>query len=356
MKNPFRYGTVVDGEYFTDRFEELQSISRLLDSDNHLVLISPRRFGKSSLVQKAVRQNCRPYSMLNLQNVGSVEDRGAKLLKGVFKLYPLEKAKHYISHFRFVPTLSINPMNDGIDVAFQPSMNANVMLEDVLALIEKVGAEGKKLIVIFDEFQEILQISKGLDKQLRSFMQMHNHVNYIILGSQESMMQEIFERKKSPFYHFGLLMRLSKIPYSDFHLYITQRLSTVMGSACEATADEILSFTNLHPYYTQQLASQVWELAYYEKARGNLVERAIEKLTLSHDLDFERLWVNFNRMDKRIVIALCSGKNPLQDRMIATSTAYSSIKRLIKKGFVIQADHYEMEDPFFARWIQRNVL
>ena len=67
MKNPFKFGTIVEGEYFTDRDDELQQIKQLLNSDNHLILISPRRFGKSSLVKKAVTQVARPCISLNLQ-------------------------------------------------------------------------------------------------------------------------------------------------------------------------------------------------------------------------------------------------------------------------------------------------
>ena len=74
MTNPFKLGTLVDDEFFTDRVSELESIQRMLDSENHLVLISPRRFGKSSLVAKAVKASGRPSISLNLQNMLSIED------------------------------------------------------------------------------------------------------------------------------------------------------------------------------------------------------------------------------------------------------------------------------------------
>ena len=81
MKNPFKYGTIVEDEFFTDRISELKEIHRLLDSENHLILISPRRFGKSSLVAKAIRELKRPSLSLNLQNVINVEDFASKLLR-----------------------------------------------------------------------------------------------------------------------------------------------------------------------------------------------------------------------------------------------------------------------------------
>lgn len=80
MKNPFKYGTIVKDDYFTDRVEELQVIHRTLESDNHLVLISPRRFGKSSLVARAVKESGRPCLSLNLQNVINEDDFASKIL------------------------------------------------------------------------------------------------------------------------------------------------------------------------------------------------------------------------------------------------------------------------------------
>ena len=351
MKNPFKFGTIVEDEFFTDRTDELQYIQRVMDSENHLVLISPRRFGKSSLVVKVAKQMGRPFLFLNLQKVISTQDLAAKLLKEVFKLYTWEKVKHMMSHFHFVPTISANPITNGIDVSFHPSSDANVLLEDAMALIEKVSTPERKLIVILDEFQEIMQISKGLDKQLRAIMQMQKGLNYILLGSQESMMTEIFERKKSPFYHFGTLMRLNKIPHQDFLEYIDERLSPVLANESVAVSNEILRLTNCHPYYTQQLASQVWELAKYEGMDDGVVNEAVERITSNHDLDFERLWVKFNKMDKQTLQYICRGENPLQNRQWATSTTYSALKRLMKMGYVIRSEKYEVEDPFFKRWI-----
>ena len=356
MKNPFKFGTLVDDEFFTDRVSELESIQRMLDSENHLVLISPRRFGKSSLVAKAVKASGRPSISLNLQNMLSIEDFASKILRELFRLYPLERIKHLMTHFRIVPTVSTNPITNGVDVSFQPVINGIVLLEDAMALLEKVSTEDKKLIVVFDEFQEIMNIRKGLDKQLRSIMQEQQHLNYILLGSQESMMTEIFERKKSSFYHFGMLMHLDKIPYKDFYEYLLERLTPVLPGQAEPVCESILAVTSCHPYYTQQLASQVWELANYESISSQVVETAVGRLVNIHDLDFERLWIGFNRMDKRIMQSLCSQQNPFQNRQLPTSTTFSAIKRLMAAGYVIRTEAYEVEDPFFKHWIIERQL
>lgn len=354
MANPFKFGTVVDEPYFTDRVNELAQIEHVLDSPNHLVLISPRRYGKSSLVRKAVKKSGRTAVFVNLQMAVDAEDLASLLLKEVFRSHRWEKVKHLMTHFRFTPTFSTTPTGDSIDISFQPSVDTTVVLEDVLALLEKVGRPDNRLVVVLDEFQEIMGMEKGLDKKMRAVMQEQQNVNYIILGSQETMMTEIFERKKSPFYHFGLLMGLKKIPYGDFINYIAERLPLSDTTSCLTIAADILDVTQCHPYYTQQLASQVWEILSYQQTDSNIVGQAVEQLTDAHDYDYERLWLNFNRSDRRVLQQLSLGKKPSAERSVPTSTIYSTVKRLIKAGYVLRNEEYEMEDPFFKRWIQRR--
>ena len=347
--NPFKFGTIVEGDFFTDRVEETAVLRQKLDSENHIVLISPRRFGKRSLVQKVLSQVDRPQIRIDLQYVMSVDDLAAQLLKAIFKIYPMEKVRHAMTHFRIAPTLSMNAVTGAMEVSFQPTANASVLLEDAMAVLEKVTTAENRFIVVFDEFQEVVKIQKGLDRQLRSLMQRQHNLNYILLGSQESMMEAIFEKKTSPFYHFGQMIRMGKIPYVDFHKYITDRIDA------EGVADEILQFTACHPYYTQQLASQVWEMMRWQVTHDGIVEKAVVALVEMHDLDYERLWQNMNRTDRYTLKLLALSQMPMQNRSKASSTSYSSLLRLMKAGYVVRAPQYEIEDPFFRRWILKNV-
>ncbi len=350
MENPFKFGTIVEEEYFTDRVEEVAYIEQFLRSANHLVIISPRRFGKSSVVTKAVKQSGRKYMMINLQQATSVSDLSAKLLKEFFKVHPMERVRHLITHFRIIPMVSTNPVTGSIDVSFQPGVDGAVLIEDVLTLIEKAHSEQDRMIVVLDEFQEICDLAPKLDKQLRSIMQQQKHVNYILLGSQESMMSEIFEDKKSPFYHFGELMRLAKLPREDFHQYLSERLSGCFAENHDELSDKILDYTGCHPYYTQQLAANVWQIGVLQPGISNPMQKAIEQIVTTHGLDYERLWMNFKRTNKWILQRLVSGK-PLQSGEYRTSTIYSALKRMQKDGYVIYSDRYELEDPFFREWI-----
>ena len=354
MENPFKYGTIVDADYFTDRIDEVKYISQFVNSANHLILISPRRFGKSSVVAKAVKQSGRKSITINLQQVTSVADFSAKLLREFFKVHPMERMRHLISHFRIIPTISTNPLTGSIDVGFQPGVDGSVLLEDVMELIEKGHSEEDRIIVVLDEFQEILDLAPRLDKKMRAIMQEQKHINYILLGSQESMMTEIFERKKSPFYHFGEMMRLNKLPRDIFHDFLSDRLKNCFKTSSDELADYILDYTNNHPYYSQQLAATIWNIGTLQPETEDVFHAAIEHIVTTHGHDYERLWMNINRTSKWILQRLAK-KGVLQTGEYPTSTIYSALKRLQKDGYVIYSDSYEIEDPFFKEWILKGV-
>ena len=354
MENPFKFGTIVEEEYFTDRVQEVAYICQFIQSANHLVLISPRRFGKSSVVAKAVKQSGRKSITINLQQVTSVADLSAKLLREFFKIHPVQRLKHAITHFRVIPTISTNELTGMLDVSFQPGVDASMLLEDVMALIESSHTDDDRLIVVLDEFQDVLDLDSHLDKKLRAIMQEQKHINYILLGSQESMMTDIFEKKKSPFYHFGQLMRLGKLPYEDFHRYLSERLASCFPEHCDELSDKILDYTGCHPYYSQQLAANVWQVGVLRPESSQPFYDAIQQIVTTHGLDYERLWTSFNRTNKWLLQRLATGAS-LQTGDYPTSTLYSALKRLQKEGHVIYADSYELEDPFFKEWILKEM-
>jgi AAA+ ATPase superfamily predicted ATPase len=350
MFNPFKFGAVATSEFFTDRVAETKEISRALRSGNHLVLISPRRYGKTSLIQKVLEKQTRPSVYLDMQLATGVADMATQLMKRVLKISKWENIKRIISDFRIVPTIELNPSTGGMDVTFRPSVSDSFTpLEDVLGLIEKIGEKGRRPIVVLDEFQEVTSLDNDLPKQLRSVIQHHANVNYIFLGSAESMMRRIFETKKSPFYHFGLLMTLGRIPYDDFYDYLSTRFAQVTDKA-ETVSKELLAFTDMHPYYTQQLAYYCYDFLDEEKYRENMIEDVIGRIVEVHGNDYERLWITTKKTDKRILITLAEGRD-LSSVTQPTSTVYSGLKRLAEQGYVVRNGSYRLDDPFFGRWI-----
>ena len=353
MSNPFKYGSIVEGDYFTDRADDMLKAVQIIESANHLILISPRRYGKTSLINKAVSGLNRPTISVNLQLVTSPSDLAVELLKRVLIIYPLEKIKQFFKNFRVSPTISYTSDLKTINISFAQTAAAKPILEDVFTLIETLGKKGKKIIVIIDEFQEIREIDKSLDKQLRSIMQHHQYINYVFMGSQESLMQEIFERKKSPFYHFGTLQTLDVIPYSDFKEFLENGFSLLNKKTAASITKNILAQTKQHPYYTQKLAFHYFNALLREKK--TTIDDVFASIVREHDLDYERLWMSLNLKDRELILELIyieRGLKNAKNASIPTSTRYSAYKRLLKKGFLIQnKEGYRMEDPFFAMWI-----
>ncbi len=356
--NPFKFGSVVDEPYFTNRVNELKQIDRLLQSQNHLILISPRRFGKTSLILKVAGVLDRPVIFLNLQLITDLKDFAAQLLKRIYRNYPFEQLKQLVKNFRIVPNLNINPATNEVEISFQPVSSSFPILEDVLNLLEVLGSKGKRPILIIDEFQEIKRIENNLDRQLRAILQHHKNINYAFLGSIESMMREIFEKKKSPFYHFGQLITLGKIPANDFKAYLFKGFEEKFLFADELS-EAILKFTKCHPYYTQQLAYTLWGNIEINTNVETMIKQTVDKLIQIHDIDYERLWLTQNQTDKKVLIALAQNEQAILSDSFnrkygisATSTVFSSLKRLMYQGYINKVNNsYELDDPFFAEWI-----
>ena len=360
--NPFKFGTVVSNEFFTNRREEIRYITEFLNSPNHLLISSPRRFGKTSLILTCLKEIDRPYIYTDLQLITSIEDFASQLLRRVYHRFPAEKIKSWISHFRILPQVNVNPLTNDYTISFSPASDPGVILEDVFDLIQKI-TKNDRLIFILDEFQEIRKIAPDFDKKLRALMQQISNINYIFLGSKESLIRNIFTDKKSPFYHFAELFQLAKIPKSEWMSFLSERFQKVHREAA-ALSENVLNLTGGHPYYTQHLASAVYQLVSMEGYSENCVQTAFDRIVEQHDNDFERLWMTFNATDKKLLLALVLGRSaqkPLSEsfqktwNIAAQSTVYSALKKLSQQSYLIHSDgNYELEDPFFNAWIIRR--
>ena len=357
-KNPFKFGTLVDGEFFTDREDEIAKIKSFVMGENHMILISPRRYGKTSLIRKVLNESKRKYIYLDLQVVLSTDDFASQLLKRIYRIFPMQKIKGFIKSFRLIPSVIMNPVTGETEISFKPGSGDLAPLEDVLNMIEKMGSDDNKIIVVLDEFQDIFRIHGGLDRILRSVMQNHRSINYIFMGSSESMIRDIFEKKGSPFYRFGSLMTLEKIPSDKFNNFLEERFS-VKTEHYKDLVKNITAITDYHPFYTQQLAFTVWEILGRSDYSDKIAEQAADEIVQSHDNDYERIWNSLNRTDMSILAGMCqTGISPLSDEFSrifgtgASSTVFSALRRLSGKGFVVrEKSGYTIDDPFFRKWI-----
>jgi hypothetical protein len=129
-------------------------------------------------------------------------------------------------------------------------------------------------------------------------------------------------------------------------------------------SDDILKITQSHPYYTQQLAFNLWEILKNEKHADSPVAQAVAEIVQHHDIDYERLWNMLNRSDMRVLIGMAfSDDSPLSEKFtreyfsVAGSTVFSVVKRLTRQGLIVKNDGgYEIDDPFLMQWIREKRL
>jgi hypothetical protein len=363
-ENPFRYGTVVTGEYFTNREEEIKEISNELISGQSIILISPRRYGKTSIIINVVNKIKCPYIKFDMQLITDELDLGNSLIRKTLSLNKFEKIKYLLKNLRIQPAVQYNPVTEEVAVVFNSGeKNVATYLEDALELPQKVAKSLKKrLVIIFDEFQEIRKISKNLEKKMRAIFQYHIDVSYVFIGSQEHMIRDIFENKNNPFYKFGKQIQLNEISHDKIKSFIIERFSS-RGIDATETVNEILKITNGHPYYTQQLCHEIFIVCDKKTLHMGFVEKAIGNILSNHNVDYQKWWNDFDKTEKKIMIGICSGtQNPTSGEFISkyniksASTSGSALKRLLERGILVKknGESYSIEDPFWEKWLTLN--
>ncbi len=359
--NPFKYGVIVNGNYFTNRTKEKKEISADIEAGQHIVLISPRRYGKSSLITAIMQNSKLLHFTIDLQILTSEIDFANFYIKKALSLSRFEKFKHYLKNLHIQPALQINPENNDVTVSFNTNQADKAMLlADCLDFPEKIARNLKKrIVIVFDEFQDIRRISSRLEKQMRAIFQHHTHVTYIFIGSQESMIRDIFQNKKNPFYKFGRQITLDIIERSEFKTYIKRRFQSQKIDA-NSILNEILDFTRCHPYYTQQLCYDIFYLTENKSLKSTIINKAITKIIAVHHSDYLYWWSKLTNTERKILIGIVSGDYHVTSNdfirkydIKSSSTAGSALKKLFEAGIIIRINNnlIQLEDPFWVEWI-----
>ena len=223
MQIPFTYGKIVADNDFTDRIEETGKLVGNMLSLTNTAIISPRRWGKSSLVNKAVETVSKSeggvlFVKMNAFKCETMQDFYELFAKRVIEDVStsadtlLSNAKDFISHL--IPKLSIVDPAGQYELSFGVDMRNTPIGEDILDLPQQIAIKRKKrIIVCIDEFQQIGEFrdTDKFQKILSNHWQEQKDVAYILYGSKKHMMLNIFGEYNSPFYKFGDLMFLPRL-------------------------------------------------------------------------------------------------------------------------------------------------
>jgi len=362
--NPFRFGNVVTGEYFTNREKEIKEIVSEINAGQHIVLMSPRRYGKTSLVNEAMKASRIPWIRINMELIADEIDLANYYVRYALSLSKFEKIKHYLKGLKIQPYIQIQPTTNEISVSFNTEQrNISTLLLDSLQLPETIAKNiKKKIVIVFDEFQEIRRISPILERKMRGIFQYHQNITYIFIGSQESMIREIFQNKKNPFYKFGRHISLHKIAEPKFSNFIIKRFSSQKIDASEIVKD-ILKFTDCHPFYTQQLCHEIYILSAKKTLKKDIINNAVDQIITEHHADYSRWWNSLTNTERKVIIGITSGNyNPTSQEFIkkygikSASTSGSVVSKLITLGTLVKnnGEKIKIEDPFWKEWILKN--
>ncbi|HSC27722.1 MAG TPA: hypothetical protein VLD67_10635, partial [Vicinamibacterales bacterium] len=305
MHNPFVYGEVVPASAFVDREEELDRLTRDLAACQKIFLISPRRYGKSSLVRQALRSASRSGALAVEVTVGSYSSYVAFLEGYVRALVSdesrVDRARSWLAdllgHARPEVRLEPEAGRGRLAVSF-PSVRSDRdvsrLAQEVFALPGRIAeARRRRLAVSLDEFQAIGAFDGGgVEHTLRAAVQHQRDVGYVFSGSEPSLMERMLGRSR-PFYKAGPVMRLQKIPPDRFAPFIEARFRATGLRAAAGLGAAIVDLAGNLPYDVQRLAHEVWDDV---KARGGRtadlddLHATLKRLLGEHDSLFEAMW------------------------------------------------------------------
>lgn len=368
--NPFQFGSVVRGEYFFDRKEETARVVDTLSGGNNLVLFAPRRYGKTSLVFRAMSElekrgvACVYFDfspIYDLADFCRVYARSVfETQKGWRKI--VEKLSTWIRGAR--PKISLSP--DGkasLELDFPEGGADAETLDAVLALPERIADSSRRLVVVFDEFQEISRFEKiRFEALLRSVVQRRENVSYLFLGSKTHMLGAMFTERSRPFFNSAATMRISKLPLADTVDFLRRRFRKTGVSLSPELARSVVAEADGVPYYVQLLAAEIWQRVRNcdgeSVAEDDVSESVKQIIALKKDF-YAELYDRLSLVQKKLARAIArDGKNVFsaayakRHGLSTPSSVQKALDVLIAEGIAEKDDAaFSVSDPFFRRFL-----
>ena len=377
MKTPFLFGKVTDFPNFTDRVKESERLSKNLLNGVNSIIVSPRRWGKTSLVthvlsdivekRKDVRVchidvfNCRTeeqfYQIYANAILSAVETKLDKFV---------EAARRYLG--RLVPSISLSDSAQQYELTFGVDFKDDKLsVGDVLNLPQRISEDlNIDFIVAIDEFQSIdfYDDSLAFQRKLRSYWQHHKRVTYCLYGSKRHMLLDIFSNPNMPFFKFGDIMFLDKISREDWQEFIVRRFADT-GKVIDIELSGIIADkVKNHPYYVQQLSQQVW-LRTARKCTLAIVDEAFESMVRQLSLLFTNLIDSLTSRQISFLIAVAKGEERFSSQEVlskynlGTSANIKNLRTsLLDKDLIdIRVESkIEIQDPVFEWWLLNEYL
>jgi hypothetical protein len=372
--NPFRYGALALDEAFTNREREIGELSRDILNGQDVVVLAPRRYGKTSLVWRVIQDIVKKrvlVAQVNLMTTPTKERLAEKLADTIHEniasaLFRARERLRIFADLRITPRVTVDPDTGTPTFSFDAGsapQDVDATLERLLELPGQLAVERKrKVALVFDEFQEVVDIDPDLPKLMRSVFQEQPEVAHVYLGSKRHMMERIFNDENEPFWRSARQMELGVIDPPQFEGYVTASFERTGKRIRIETVRAILETTGGHPYATQELCYFVWEETRPRRTAGELeLQAGVDGVLRAEHAHFELIWDQSSTAQRRVLQALAaepgrplSGEYRRRHKLPGTSTVQRALETLRKDELVARSNgEHWIAEPFLADWLRR---
>jgi hypothetical protein len=374
MDKPFVYGMSVEGVNFTDRKKETARLKKDFENGMNVILMSPRRMGKTSLVKKVRSEINDPkikVVLMDIYDCRSEYDFYNRFASSIMKetASKAEQVLENIKKFlvRVSPKISFNaePLSDfSLSLGITPKEYSP---QEILELPEAVAKEKNvHIIVCIDEFQQIGEFpdSITIQKRMRGVWQHQQNVSYCLFGSKKHLMTKLFQSRRMPFFQFGEVNELKPIPTDDWVAFIQQRFSDKGQSISTELARKICETVDNYSSYVQQLAWNV--MAETDKvATEESLRNGIEELLAQNSSFFTEQTRGLSTYQLNFIRAICAGyhsgftsKEVASLFPMGTKSNIPRIKAsLLDREIIDENDSgVVLADCVFQRWFMREFM
>jgi hypothetical protein len=373
MKLPFEFGEVVSESYFVNREVERKRLKTNLSGGLNTILISPRRWGKSSLM-KQLQIDCQKENLIfcfvDLFQIKDEDEFYHLLADEIIKKTSshweewVKTARQFFKALSPKLSMGLDPQSD-FKLGFEwEDLKKNY--SEVLHLAEKVAKEKKvRIVLCVDEFQNVSRFDDPLlfQQRLRSIWQEHKDVSYCIYGSKKHLMMELFQSQSMPFYKFGDVIFLEKIESKAWNPFIQKKFKESEKSISSSISQMIVDAVDHHPYYVQQLSLLCW-MRTEEKVTKKIFEEAKSDLLNQNTIIYSKEVDQLSNTQLNFLEALVMGEiNFHANEVITTyklgsSSNVSRIKEALEKKEIIDSFSKKIEflDPVFKLWFKERYM
>ena len=374
---PFMYGLIAENDNFIDRIEDRKQLKTFLGGGINVMLISPRRWGKSSLVKAAMeelKQEDKQVKVcyLDASRIISEEEFYNKFAIAVIESASSTLEKKWADFKQYVQALipgvklkasAFDAVEMEMELNFAPLKDS---AERVLQLPEQISIDkGLHIIVCIDEFQQLSYLPnwKKMEATMRSVWQHQHHANYCLYGSKRHMMMDIFNNSNNPFYRFGQVLYMKKIEKQYWMPYIIEGFTKTGKHISEELASMICNIAQCHSWYVQQFSLFVWMNTETEVTE-EIVNRQLQVVIDTNADMFAKDIENLAASQVAMLRAVSAGETQFNAKEVveryglgAPRTITLNKKTLIKRDIIeVNGDGYQFIDPIYALWFKREYM